>query len=277
MGLKRPTAKTVVARLRGVWHDQAVKAPEDPLFGIRTETVRFDEAVYFVPGYAAHRPVSRSIMDQRYASPRLHKLVKNVMARRPGSMVHAGTFFGDMLPSFSRKTPGTVYAFEPVIENYLLARAVVHENDLDNVVLLHAGLGTEMGLGWIETMRRHRHRGGTSSIVRDPAKRLLRAQRTPILSIDQMGIEDLSLIQLDVEGFELPILQGAVETIRAQRPVIVIEDDRKNCSDLLRELGYSAAARVGRDHLFVVEPDATRLADVIERLSPPCEGVEGAG
>lgn len=269
MGLKRPTTKTVTARLRAWRRDRAAKPPTDPVFGIKTKTVCFDDAVYFVPAYAAHRPVSRSIMNKRYASPRLHSLVLDVMTRRPGSMVHAGTFFGDMLPSFSRKTPGTVYAFEPVIENYLLARAVVHENDLDNVVLLHAGLGTEVGLAWIETMRRHRHRGGTSSIVRAPKSRMLRPQRTPILSIDQTGIENLSLIQLDVEGFELPILEGAVETIRAGEPVIVIEDDRNNCSGLLQELGYSEVARVGRDHLYVTEPDAALFSDVIERLSPP--------
>ena len=95
------------------------------VFGLDTTVVRFDGSVYYVPNYADHRPVAQKILGRRYVEPALHDLVQAVMARRPGSMISAGTFFGDMLPSFSGKTPELVYAFEPVIENYLLAREVV--------------------------------------------------------------------------------------------------------------------------------------------------------
>jgi len=117
------------------------------VFGIATKVVRFDGSVYFVPNYAAHRPVAQNILNKHYEAPGLHRLVQQVMTAKPGSMISAGAFFGDMLPSFSRKTPGLVYAFEPVIANYLFARAIVAANDLRNVVLLHAALGAEPGPG----------------------------------------------------------------------------------------------------------------------------------
>jgi FkbM family methyltransferase len=222
------------------------------IFGIESTVVRFDDAVYFVPAYAAHRPAARSIVDKRYFSPDLHALVGTIMSARGGSMVHAGTFFGDMLPSFSRKTPARVYAFEPVTENYLLANAVVAENRLDNVMLLHAGLGAGASIARVKTHNAEgRHIGGMSRIVRDPAKEGSGAQTVPLISIDQLRIKDLSLIQLDVEGFERAVLRGAVKTIEKQRPVIVLEDLRGNCAEILEPLGYVDAGVVGDDHLYL--------------------------
>lgn len=232
------------------------------VFGIDASVVRFGGAVYFVPNYAVHRPVARRTLDKTRVSPRLHSLVRAVMAHRPGSMVHAGAFFGDMLPSFSRKTPGLVYAFEPVIESYLLAREVVRANELDNVMLLHAGLGTGPGLARVETHNAKRHFGGAARIIVDPTKKTFRPQTVPMLSIDQFEIKDLSLIQLDVEGFELAILQGSIESIRVRKPVIVIEDDRKKCADLLSEFGYSEVGSLGLDHVYLTEAAADEFGGV---------------
>ena len=238
------------------------------VFGIATTVVRFDSSVYYVPNYAAHRPVAQKIMNKHYVEPALHRLVQRVMTRRPGSMISAGAFFGDMLPSFSRKTPGLVYAFEPVIENYLLSRAVVAANDLGNVVLLHAGLGAEPGPGLasIGTSRiGKRHLGGAARIISGSQESEFRSQRVPMLSIDQLAIGDLSVIQLDVEGYELLVLKGAVGTIRAQQPVIVIEDNQQDCPELLSELKYVEVARFGLDHVYMPEAVA---ADASDRFLP---------
>jgi hypothetical protein len=48
-----------------------------------------------------------------------------------------------------------------------------------------------------------------------------------------------ALIQLDVEGHELQALKGAEATISRSRPIIAIEDNNKNCSAFLSEMGYA--------------------------------------
>lgn len=252
----RPVESERVARLFG-------RHPHERLHGVLTAVVEFDGATYFVPRYGAHRQVAKQILRRRYAAPELHHFVETVMTRRPGSMVHAGTFFGDMLPSFSRKTTGLVYAFEPVLENYLLAREVTVENELRNVMLLHAGLGAGPAIAMIETLRPGRvHRGGSSKVITDPTRRSFSPQPITLLSIDQFAIGDLTLIQLDVEGYELAVLQGAVETIKNHQPVIVVEDDRRNCSDFLNTLGYSLVAHLGRDQIYLTDADAAGFADL---------------
>lgn len=241
--------------------------------GIKTAVVRFGGAVYFVPWYGVHRPVAASILRKKYSSPPLHTLVETVMASRPGSMVHAGTFFGDMLPSFARKTPGLVYAFEPVLENYLLARRATERNELDNVLLFHAGLAEGARPGKVETREEDRHRGGGSYVVSDPERQTFATQRVSLISIDQLNIPDLSLIQLDVEGFERQVLGGALETIARHEPVIVLEDFRHACADLLADLGYHHVAKAGpRDDVY--------LTDAWRKTLPLVRGdlaAEGAG
>lgn len=248
------------------------------VFGLDTTVVRFDGSVYYVPNYADHRPVAQKILGRRYVEPALHDLVQAVMARRPGSMISAGTFFGDMLPSFSGKTPELVYAFEPVIENYLLAREVVVANDLGNVVLLHAGLGADPGpaTARIATRRQgQRHLGGASRIISGSQQSEFFSQRVPMLAIDQLTVEDLSIIQLDVEGHELPVLKGAISTIEAHQPVIVIEDNQRNCPQFLSELSYVEVAQLGLDHVYLPEAIAAEAGELMP-TAPAARTAAGA-
>ena len=49
----------------------------------------------------------------------------------------------------------------------------------------------------------------------------------PIRTLDgecrRLGVDRVDFIKIDVEGFELPVLDGAVQTIRRDRPVLFIE------------------------------------------------------
>ena len=252
-------------------------APEKrQIYGIDTTVVRFNNAEYYVPDYALHRPVSKKILREHKVSRRLDTFVDRLLRRRPGSMVHAGTFFGDMLPSFSRKTPGVVYAFEPVIENYLLARAVVETNGLDNVLLMHSGLGAVTGVATLGVARgdQQRHLGGAARILTPESKPHSRTQLASVLTIDQLGIEGLTLIQLDTEGYELPILQGAAETIRAQSPVIVIEDNKDNCAEFLAGLGYVRVGRLKGDTVYAASPSADEVSELVGPSHRPRRAVE---
>lgn len=238
------------------------KRRQKNVMGVETAVVRFDDAVYFVPKYAVHRPVAGKILRKRYISPPLNALVERVMEWRPGSILHAGAFFGDMLPLFSRLTPSRVYAFEPVLENYVLARHVIERNELDNVLLFHAGLAERTRPGKVETMMvSTRHRGGASFVVSDPERPTHATQRVSLFPIDNLAIDDLSLLQLDVEGFERRVLEGALETIRRNEPVIVLEDNRDDCAELLSSLGYRRSGSLNRDHLYLTAAGREALAD----------------
>lgn len=194
------------------------------------------EDAFYLPRYALHRPACREVLNGRLHEPETHALVTKLLSSRSGDMIHAGTFFGDMLPSFSRACQGTVYAFEPVLENYVLAKLCVESNKLGNVALFNAGLGEEVGVGHVDTGTSI-HRGGECEISES-------GQTTTIMSIDLLGLSDLAVLQLDVEGYELPALKGAASTLRRCRPVVLIEDDKAECSGFLEALGYVRSGEI---------------------------------
>lgn len=72
------------------------------------------------------------------------------------------------------------------------------------------------------------HGGGTKQFV-------------DAIRIDDLEISNLSLIKIDVEGWENEVLDGALQTIKRFHPVILIEISRnfKETSEKLFDLGYS--------------------------------------
>ncbi len=207
-------------------------------FQIAYTEANLEGATYFAPGYALHRPAVKGVLDGMLYEPDTHKFVTAFCARHAGSMVHAGTFFGDMLPTFSNAVQGRVYAFEPVLESYVLAKMCIAKNDLANVVIFNAGLGDALVPMKINTVQTDGRHAGGASTVGD------KGQPCVVMDIDRLGADDLVLIQLDVEGFELQALQGAAETISKCRPVIAIEDNEKACASFLTGLSYAQVAQI---------------------------------
>jgi len=73
--------------------------------------------------------------------------------------------------------------------------------------------------------------------------------------LDSFSIRDVSFIKIDVEGHEIEVLRGAVETISASRPVVLVEVKETNV-----ETVYSFFKAL--DYEEVVVEDATVLEGV---------------
>lgn len=218
---------------------------QDEKYEVEFIYLTFDGNQYFVPKYALHRPAVKNLLNGILYELDTHDFVKGFCKSFKGSMVHAGTFFGDMIPNFSRFVSGNVYAFEPVFENYILAKLCVDNNNLENVILMNCALSDNLGNLYINTNESDgRHAGGASTISDKGAI-------CAAINIDRLNIEDLVLIQLDVEGHELIALTGAQQTIQRSRPVIAVEDNNDNCTDFLRNLKYENAGHIPGLNIWV--------------------------
>lgn len=83
---------------------------------------------------------------------------------------------------------------------------------------------------------------------------------SPMIRIDDLGVTDCDLIYLDIEGGEPSALVGAMDTIRATRPVVVVEDkglskrfgyEKGDCEIMLADFGYVVVERPHRDVVMV--------------------------
>lgn len=72
-----------------------------------------------------------------------------------------------------------------------------------------------------------------------------RHQRVAMRTLDSFGYRDATLIKIDVEGHEASVLDGALGTIAASRPAMIIEIEQRHMTrpiaavfDQVRALGY---------------------------------------
>ena len=83
-----------------------------------------------------------------------------------------------------------------------------------------------------------------------------------MLAVDDINWGKVSLIKIDVEGFEYFVLKGAQRTIEAHHPVLVIEWKPKKCLNrwgdyegkieaMLRGWGYELKEQLEIDRIYV--------------------------
>ena len=169
-----------------------------------------------------------------------------------GDIVHAGTYFGDFLPALSKACSknSLVWAFEPNYENFLCAKMTVYINKLSNVKLTNTGLGEKNQTALMNTSdKKGRGMGGSSTILENNnnfEERQL--EEVNITSLDSFIPLDrnISILQLDVEGYEKHALSGGIEVIKRCKPILVIEalPNEAWMKKNIYELGYEKVSVV---------------------------------
>lgn len=211
---------------------------------------------YCVPRASLHRPCAQTILAGGvFEAPTVEALERYGLH---GDIVHAGTYFGDMLPAAARACGPSrlVWACEPNHENFRCAAMTVALNGLTNVRLHHGALGDRAGLTTLMVSSPTGDSlGGRSHVVEPGTAPPDTTYQVPVLRIDDIVPTDrpVALIQLDVERQERQALTGAMATIRRHRPALIVETppDDAWIAAHLAPLGYRRAGKVGPNSLFV--------------------------
>ena len=219
---------------------------------------------YCVPESSRHRPAAQKILSNYVHEPKTIEFIISNCGN--GDIVHAGTYFGDFLPALSKRAaPGSeIWAFEPSRENYRCARITLEINDIANVVLTNAGLGAKQKYVLLQTTdKKGRSVGGGSRIIKNESNETPGTETVQIVTIDDMIEPDrnVSIIQLDVEGYEKEALTGALKTIQRCLPTIIleVEPDSTLCnsdwfSKNILSLGYRKIGDIDKNAVFACEP-----------------------
>lgn len=83
--------------------------------------------------------------------------------------------------------------------------------------------------------------------------RIVEGDSIDMIVLDDLGIVDLDLLQLDIEGSELQALKGAARTINDCQPVIQVEilHSENDIHDFLSDFKYRLIGKTGtRDYVF---------------------------
>lgn len=165
------------------------------------------------------------------------------------NVVHAGGNIGIYALEFAKRAKN-VYVFEPASENF----SVLSLNcaDKDNIFLYKAALGNSRGM---------------INVINEAADKQCGAWRVeqnsgnvPTLLIDDLNLSDVSIIHLDIEGFEMFALRGAEQTIKKCKPLLAFEVlthsnhydyTEPELFDYVTKLGYNSYMRYANEIMFM--------------------------
>lgn len=136
---------------------------------------------------------------------------------RPGTtVIDAGAHVGTHTLTLARLVgpEGRVYAFEPQKKLYRELLRNLELNGATQVTAARFALGDVPAI--VEMNSTHPHSEGSISIGQG-------GDRVELRTIDSFHFSNVSLIKIDVEGFEDRVLDGARATIERWRPVLLLE------------------------------------------------------
>jgi FkbM family methyltransferase len=115
---------------------------------------------------------------------------------------------------------GRVIAVEANPENARLLAHTIESNGLTNVDLVPLALAAGRGYVSFGT-----HVGSNGGFLADGAATTGSGRGTivPTIALDDLGLDRVSVVKIDVEGAEGIVIDGALDTIRQQRPSFVME------------------------------------------------------
>jgi len=164
--------------------------------------------------------------------------------KKKGLLIQAGGCVG-LYPIAQSKHFHRVLTFEPDPENHACLTRNVQDRNLQKKVQVSAiALTGTTGPVKLEKRNYSTHTIGTEG-------REVSGQ-----SIDQkFQYLEPDAFQLDVEGHEIYVLKGAIETIRRFRPVIQVEELKTDTGEVrlfLESLNYTAiAGKYGKDRIYL--------------------------
>jgi len=173
--------------------------------------------------------VGRSLAVYGEYSPGETDLFRQIV--RPGDVVvEAGANIGALtVPLGQMVGPGgRVLAFEPQRGIFGLLTTNLVLNGQDHVWAERVALGAASGEIAVPALplSRQANFGGVSlgAAKGDPC---------PVRTLDSYNLTALKLLKIDVEGSEAEVIAGAERTIRTLRPILYVENDRRDKSAAL--------------------------------------------
>ncbi len=173
---------------------------------------------------------------------------------------HCGTYALTLAPHCRQ-----VWAFEPQEEQFYLLCSGIVMNGYRNVHARMVGLGSPEDHGTRPHLNIISPDGGGSTLTPlrgERAGKLLQTRRIELRTLDSYQLDHVSLIKIDVEGWEESVLRGAADTIQRCHPHIFYEawsdpehaNSLASLQDYIRQIGYRTVAVTGGQDMYIASP-----------------------
>lgn len=178
------------------------------------------------------KSLGRCLIETGEFAPGPVRMIQDML--RPGCVaVDVGANFGSLAVPMAKAVgpDGVVFAIEPqrLVYHCLVTSATMSE--AWSMRCIHAVAGRERGVMRVGIPCPDRSEAfGSYPITDTPGGDVV-----PVIRIDDLGLPACHLIKIDVEGAELDVLEGARETIARCEPMMIVEADREDSAEVIRD------------------------------------------
>jgi FkbM family methyltransferase len=193
--------------------------------------------------------IEHQLFFHTHHEPGLGRLLSFV--KSDSVVLDIGANVGLFTLQFAQKcTEGKVFAFEPSQLNADRLTRNIELNQLNNIEVLRLGVGEQVGAKLLYAI--WPGNSGANRVLHDAAYKNMAKEAIRITTLDDFvesrRLQKVDIIKIDVEGYELFVLQGGVNVIKQFRPILFIELAEVNLRNhnikpgdivsLLRKLNY---------------------------------------
>lgn len=161
---------------------------------------------------------------------------------------------------------GMVYSFEPDSENFKNLKNNVELNNFNNVKVFNKALGAKSET--VLLYKIYTNNPGANRILFEKPELPHKVERVEVGVFDdvadQQKISRVDVMKIDVEGFEIFVLQGALNIIAKCKPILFVELAEVN----LRQHGYTAMSLVEFIENLGYDVKDARTMKVVDRHKP---------
>ncbi|WP_198375985.1 FkbM family methyltransferase [Neoroseomonas rubea] len=164
------------------------------------------------------------------------------MIPRDAVIVDAGANIGNHTVFFAKICQAKeVHAFEPLRSVFAILQRNVALNALSNVRCHNLALGASEGRAELHSFPHVNIAASVFGAAADGAY--------PMASLDALALPKMDVLKIDVEGAQVPLLEGARHSIKRHRPLIWIElranhGEYEPGDAALRSLGYAQTEQI---------------------------------
>ncbi len=190
--------------------------------------------------------------------------IKNINKIKNKYIIDAGASVGDSAVLLSKYTNQKVMAFEPIPSNYNLIPKTCELNNIKNVVPINKALyNINTTLDFYIDKADNMVAAPGSSIEKPISGNCAHKIQVEAITLDSYVKEnnlEVGLIKTDLEGVEQKFLEGAVETIKQQKPVLLISIYHKP-EDLFEIIPFIANLNLGYKFKIIRDIDVSFLIE----------------
>lgn len=212
---------------------------------------RNNDTLFYVPNYPFDLIQQTIVNEETYYDIKNLKAIYKLIPK-DAYILDVGANIGNHSLYFATECKAKkIYAFEPIPTTFSILKKNIELNHLENIISpFNVGLSSKATSGII---KKYSMENIGATIVEQSKDGNLALARLD--DVDLSAFERIDFLKIDIEGHEIEMLKGAMETLKRFKPTIYIETFKNNQTEvfgILENLGFQNIARFDGDNFVFI-------------------------